>query len=161
MYTVNDSGDKARVFAVDIASGAVVGVTTVENALWHDVEAMTLWGGVLWVADVGSNRGAGTERAIYAFREPGAGNHKVAADRYPITFDGGAVEIESLAVVPGRVDLYSKGWPIGRAFQIVGGLTKPGPNVARVTPRSTPAWTADATVTPDNRYVLLQRCRAG
>jgi hypothetical protein len=155
VYTVNDSGDRPRVFAVDIASGAVVGVTTVKNVKWNDTEAMAIFGGKLWVADVGSNRGVGVGRALYLFDEPGAGNHRVAADRYPITLDGGAVEIEAIAVVPGRVDLYGKGWPISRAFQIVGRLTKSGPNVARLTPRTAPAWTADATTTPDGRYILL------
>jgi len=155
VYTVNDSGDKARVFAVDIASGSVVGVSTVTNATWNDTEAMALWGGKLWVADVGANRGVGAGRAIYAFDEPGAGNHDVTADRYPIALDGGAVEIEAIAIVRGRIDLYSKGWPNGRAFQLIGPMTKSGPNVARVTNRIVPAWTADATTTPDGRYVLL------
>lgn len=155
VYTINDSGDAARVFAVDIASGAVVGVTTVKNANWSDAEAMALWSGKLWIADVGSNRGVGEARALYAFDEPGPGNHRVTAVRYPITLDGGEVELEALAIVPGRIDLYAKGWPYGRAFQVTGRLTTSGPNVARATSRLTPAWTADATVTPDGRYVLL------
>lgn len=155
VYTINDSGDVARVFAVDVATGKVVGVTTVANAKWDDAEAMAIRAGKLWVADVGANRGVGTERALYAFDEPGTGNHKVEADRYPITLDGGEVEFEAFAFLPGRVDLYGKGWPISRAFQIVGGLTKSGPNVARLTPRTAPPWTADATTTPDGRYVLL------
>jgi hypothetical protein len=155
VYTVNDSGDRARVFAVDIASGAVVGVTTVNNAKWSDSEAMALWGGKLWVGDVGSNRGVGAGRALYAFDEPGAGNHKVTADRYPISLDGGALEIEAIAIVPGRIDLFAKGWPYGLAFQLTGKLTKSGPNIARETNRRTPAWTADATATADGRYVLL------
>jgi len=161
-YTVNDSGDVARVFAVDVESGAVVGVTTVTNASWEDAEAMALWGGKLWVANVGTNRGKGEERALYLFDEPGTGNQKVTADRYPIALDVGpadiepaAVEIEAMAVVRGRVDLYSKGWPNGHAFQVTGRLTTDGSNVARVTNRLTPAWTTDATTTPDGRYVLL------
>lgn len=104
---------------------------------------------------MGANRGVGAGRAVYVLDEPGAGNHEVNADRYPITLDGGAVEIEAIAVLPHRVDLYSKGWPRGRAFQVIG-LTKSGPNVARVTRRTAPAWTADASATPDGRFVLLK-----
>jgi hypothetical protein len=155
VYTNNDSGDRARIFAVDIGTGRVVGVTSVANAKWHDAEAMALVKGKIWVADVGSSRPPGEERALYVFDEPGPGNHRVSAVRYPITLDGGAVEFEAIAVLPGRVDLYGKGWPISRAFQIVGELTKSGPNVARLTPRTAPAWTADAAATPDGRYVLL------
>jgi hypothetical protein len=153
-YTINDSGDKARVFAVDIASGKVVGVTTVTNATWEDAEAMAIFRGQVWVADVGANRSAGAVRALYVFDEPGIGNHAVTADGYPIVFDGGEVEVEAIAVIPGRVDLFSKGWPNGHAFR-VDALTKARPNVARRTNRLTPAWTTDATVTPDGRYVLL------
>jgi len=162
VYTVNDSGDDARVFAVDIASGSVVGVTRVANATWRDAEAMALWGGKLWVADVGANRGADEERALYLFDEPGAGNHEVTADRYPITLDLGAtgieptaVEIEAIVVLPGRVDLISKGWPQGNALEVTGDLETSRPNIARLTLRTAPAWTTDATATPDGRYVLV------
>jgi hypothetical protein len=116
---------------------------------------MTIFRGKVWVADVGANRSAGAGRAIYVFDEPGTGTHAVTADRYPIAFDGGELEIEAIAVIPGRVDLLSKGWPNGRAFQVIDALTTARPNVARLTNRLTPAWTADATVTPDGRYVLL------
>jgi hypothetical protein len=156
VYTINDSGDKARVFAVKVATGEVVGVTTVANATWQDAEAMVLWGGKLWVADVGSNRALGEERALYVFDEPGAGNHRVTADRYPVKLDGGAVEIEAIAVVPGRIYLFGKGWPHGLTFQIVGKLSRSKPNVARLTNRRAPAWTSDATATADGRYVLVR-----
>jgi hypothetical protein len=154
-YTVNDSGDSARIFAVDIASGAVVGVTTVENATWHDAEAMALWGGKVWIADVGSNRGVGDARALFAFDEPGPGNHRVTADRYPIRLDGGAVEIEAMAVVPGRIYLFSKGWPHGYTFLLAGKASK-GAQVARLVNGTTPAWTTDATATADGRYILIR-----
>lgn len=155
-YTINDSGDVARIFAVDIASGAVVGVTTVEKATWYDAEAMALWAGKIWVADVGSNRGAGEQRALYVLDEPGAGNHRVTADRYPVKLDGGEVEIEAMAVVPGRVYLFSKGWPNGFTFLLTGKPSKTEPNVARFLNLSTPAWTTDATVTADGRYALVR-----
>ena len=155
-YTFNDSGDEARIFAIDIASGAVVGVTTVKNATWYDAEAMALWGGKIWIGDVGSNRGIGEERALYLFDEPGPGDHRVTADRYPIKLDGGEVEIEAMAVVPGRVYLFSKGWPQGHTFLLTGKASKSEPNVARLTQGTTPAWTTDATATADGRYVLIR-----
>src|SRR5690349_13337376 len=149
VYTINDSGDVARIFAVDIASGSVVGVTTVRDATWYDAEAMSLWGGKLWVADVGSTRGVGEERALYVLDEPGPGNHRVTADRYPIELQGGEVELEAMAVLPGRVYLFSKGWPNGFTFLLTGKASKTEPNVARFMKLSTPAWTMDATATAD------------
>lgn len=162
VYTVNDSGDAARVFAVDIESGAVVGVTTVRGARWSDAEAMALRDGKIWVADVGANRESGQARALYAFDEPGRGNHQVSAERFPITLDLGdvkikasTVELEALVVLPGRIALFSKSWPNSRALQLSLPLTTSGKNVARLTPVSGLAWATDATATPDGRYVLL------
>lgn len=155
-YTINDSGDAARVFAVDVDSGDVVGVTTVRNARWYDAEAMSLWGGRLLVADVGSNRRAGEQRALYVFDEPGPGNHRVAADRYPVRLEGPEVEIEAMAVLPGRVYFFSKGWPYGFTYLLTGTTSKSEPNVARFINIRTPAWTTDATTSVDGRYVLIR-----
>ena len=35
------------------------------------------------------------DTALYAFAEPGPGNHSVNAKRFPVSYDGGAVDIES------------------------------------------------------------------
>ena len=159
VYTVNDSGDDSRVFAVDIASGKVVGVTSVTNADWEDAEAMALWGGKVWVADVGNNSMARTDRALSVFDEPGPGNHRVEATRYPLDFkvEGDTpVDIEAMSIVPGRIDFYNKGWPVGYAFPLVGELKTDEPNVLKPVGRTSPAYTTDATATPDGRYVLVR-----
>lgn len=156
-YTINDSGDAPRVFAVDIASGDVVGVTTVEGVRWHDAEAMSYFGGQLWVGDIGSLRGRDEGRALYVFDEPGPGNHRVTAKRYALEFQGGDVETEAMVVVPGWVFFFSKGWPRGYTFQLYGGdLSESGLNTARLSRREAPAWTTDATSTADGRYVLVR-----
>ena len=73
VVTTNDSGDSGRVFAVDPATGATVGVTR-----WatdpEDVEALAPAGpGHVWVADIGDNQharaiGVGAPRAGRARR---------------------------------------------------------------------------------------------
>lgn len=156
VYTINDSGDEARIFAVDIASGRVTGVTSISGATWHDAEAIALYGGKIWVADIGATRGWGDERALYVFDEPGPGNHRVAADRYPIDFAGGEVEAEAIAVRPGQVYILSKGWPYGAVFQLTGILKKDQENIAQLTNRRAPAWTTDATTTADGKFVILR-----
>jgi len=156
-YTFNDSGHAAEVFAVDIASGKVVGVTQVDGATWRDAEAMSLRFGKIWIGDVGTNLVSRKDQALYAFPEPGPGNHHVTADRYPLTFASkSTVEIEAMAIVPGRIDFYTKGWPSGVAFALRAPLKKDRPNIAYPTARETPAWTTDATTSADGRLVLVR-----
>ena len=156
VYTINDSGDASRVFAVEIDSGRVVGVTTVANAAWKDAEAMALWGGKLWVADVGNNALNRTDQALYVFDEPGSGEHRVKATRYPVDF-GAKIDVEAMSIVPGRVDLFAKGWPNSYAFGLAIGQLKPDqPNRARYAGRAALSFATDATFTPDGRYVLVR-----
>jgi hypothetical protein len=154
-YTVNDSGDESRVFAVDIESGRVVGVTTVANAAWKDAEAMALWKGKLWVADVGNNELARNDQALYVFDEPGLGDHRVKAKRYPINF-GLQLDVEAMSIVRGRIDLYAKGWPNSHAFSLTGPLRSTEPNRARYVGRRALSFATDATATPDSRYILVR-----
>ena len=154
-YTFNDSGHAPQVFAVDIATGKTVGVTSVEGVTWKDAEAISLWGGMLWVADIGSNLQTRTDQALYGIPEPGRGIHRVRASRYPLAFAGKA-EFEAMAILPGRIDFYSKGWPSGVAYTVKAPLKKDAQNVVFRTRRPTPAWTTDATTTANGRLVLVR-----
>lgn len=154
-YTFNDSGHSPQVFAVDIATGKTVGVTSVEGATWKDAEAISLWGGMVWIADIGTNLQTRTDQALYGIPEPGRGNHRVRASRYPLTFAGKA-EFEAMAILPGRIDFYSKGWPSGVAYTVKAPLKKDAQNVVFRTRRATPAWTTDATTTANGRLVLVR-----
>ncbi|MFL6089506.1 MAG: hypothetical protein ACJ71Z_05140 [Aeromicrobium sp.] len=154
-YTVNDSGHAPEVYAIDIASGRVVGVTKVKDVTWRDTEAMALWGGKLWIADAGNNDLSRNDQALYVFDEPGPGNHRVTAVRYPITFQP-AVNVEAMTILPGRIDLYYKGWPNSGDFVLPGALSTTQPNVARRTGRLGPAFTTDASLSADGKYVLIR-----
>lgn len=156
VYTVNDSGDVSRVFAVDIDSGRVVGVTTVANAAWQDAEAMGLWQGRIVVADVGDNALKRTDQALYVFDEQGSGEHRVNATRYPVEF-GHKIDVEAMSIVSGRVDLFAKGWPNSYAFGLaIGQLKIDQPNRARYVGRTALSFATDATTTADDRYVLVR-----
>ncbi|HUS23252.1 MAG TPA: hypothetical protein VMZ66_14710 [Aeromicrobium sp.] len=156
VYTVNDSGDNSRIFAVDVDRGQVVGVTSITNAHWRDAEAMSVWGGKVWVADVGNNSLSRKDQALYVFDEPGAGRRRVKAARYPIAFQGPPTNVEAMAIVPGRIYFFSKAWATSVAFQLTGTLTPFGSNVAKLTSQPAPAWTSDATASADGRYVLVR-----
>lgn len=155
-YTFNDSGHAAEVFAVDIASGKTVGVTTLEGVTWKDAEAMALWNGQVWVGDVGSNFQNRTDRALYSFPEMGPGNHTVQATRYPLTFAGKPVEVEAMSIASGRFDFYSKAWTGGRLYSVGTKLKKDADNIAYPTGWLAPAWTTDASATADGRLILVR-----
>ena len=88
-YTANDEG-KARVYAVDIASGRVVGVTKLKKTMFIDPEAMAIESdGTLWLADVGDNHRSRSEVALYAFPEQGPGEHKVTPATYSVAYSDG------------------------------------------------------------------------
>lgn len=155
-YTINDSGHAARVYAIEIATGEVVGVTTVRNVRWRDTEAMALSKGTLWISDAGNNRDSRDDFAVYAMKEPGRGDHVAGAIRHPVRFSVGPINIEAMAVVNGRIELYNKGWPNGAGFVLPPKLATGAPNVAQVTGHVAPAFATDAGTTPDGRYVLVR-----
>jgi hypothetical protein len=88
-YTANDEG-KAVVYAIDIASGDVVGTTKLRQTTFIDPEAMAIdRDGMLWLADVGDNKKLRSEVALYAFAEQGPGKHKVLPTHYPVAYSDG------------------------------------------------------------------------
>jgi sugar lactone lactonase YvrE len=88
-YTANDEG-KAVVFAIDIASGEVVGTTKLKKTTFTDPEAMAIDSdGTLWLADIGDNKKRRSELTIFAFPEHGPGEHKVRPTCYPVAYPDG------------------------------------------------------------------------
>ena len=142
-YTINDSGSTSTVFAIRISTGDVVGTTTVRdpNFNWLDTEALALRGGTLWVADTGDNFLQRADAALYAFDEPGPGDHTVVPRRYPVTYEDGPQNVEAIAVPPksGRILLLSKLSAGGVVHRLPARLREGATNVATPTSRKTPA----------------------
>ncbi len=159
-YTINDSGNTATIFAIQVSTGDVVGTTTVRDPNWNwlDTEAMALRGGTLWVADTGDNVGQRTDAAIYALDEPGPGKHTVVPRRFAVTYEDGPQNVEAIAVPPksGRILLLSKLSAGGLVHRLPAKLRENGPNVATPTARETPGFTTDAAYTADGRQVVVR-----
>ena len=159
-YTINDSGNAATIFAIRISTGEVVGTTRVQDPDWNwlDTEALALRDGTLWVADTGDNIQQRTDAALYALDEPGPGRHTVVPRRYAVTYEEGPQNVEAIAVPPksGRILLLSKLSAGGVVHRLPKNLRKNAANVATPTSRATPAFTTDATYTPDGRQVLVR-----
>lgn len=107
LWAHNDSGDSARVFAID-QSGEVVTEVTVAGAGALDWEDIAIGPGPdgqpwIWVADVGDNFHIRPDGAIYRFPEPDLGTNPparltVQAERTSVSYPDGRTNIEGLMV---------------------------------------------------------------
>lgn len=112
LWTHNDSGDTARLFAVDAATGADRGQVQLAGVTAHDVEDLAAAGcpddalaGCLWVADVGDNDGVRNDAAVWIVPEPVAPGAALAVEarvrrRIPLRYPTGPVNVEALLVAP-------------------------------------------------------------
>lgn len=155
-YTTNDSGDRGRIFAIDLRSGRTVGVTDWADQP-RDVEALAPAGpDEVWVADIGDND---EERgAIEVTRVPvGLGERRVDVETYELTYPGGPVDAETLLADPrtGRLYVVSKQAFNSTIFAAPAQLSPDGANV--LTPIGTgPGFATDGAFFPDRRHLVIR-----
>ncbi len=157
-YVINDSGQAQELYAVEISTGSVVGVTAVTGGTWRDTEALAIDDdGTLWIADTGDNLVQRDGAALYALPEPGRGDGTAEATRYPVTFEDGPRDVEALLVQPGTGATYliSKSFDAGDVYALPDELSADGANVARQVARA-PGVVTDAAFTPDGQSALLR-----
>jgi hypothetical protein len=153
---MNDSGDTARVFTVDVATGKTVGVTH-----WspdpEDLESLAPAGpGQVWAGDTGDN---GHDRpSITVTRVPvGSGDRTVDATAYRLTYPDGPHDAETLLADPhtGRLYVVSKD-PLGGTV-----YAAPAQLVAGVDNRLKPIGSVlglatDGAFFPDGRHIVVR-----
>ena len=105
LWTHNDSGDTARLFAIT-TTGATRGIATITGATatdWEDIASGTCDGApCVVVADIGDNDLERPSVQLYEIDEPAAitGPIALAARRFDITYPGGPANSEALVVDP-------------------------------------------------------------
>ncbi len=158
-YTIND-GDDAIVYAIEISTGNVVGTTRVRGGNLDDTESIAIDGdGRMWLADLGDNDTERNDAALYRFPEPGPGRHSVDAKRFPVSYEGGPADIETLMVHPktGEKFLASRDEEsTGKLYSLPKKLTRNGDNRAKDLHKSTPVDTSDGTFTPSGSQALVR-----
>jgi hypothetical protein len=156
VVTVNDSGDSARVFAVDPSSGDTVGVTT-----WPgdpvDVEALApAPDGEVWVGDIGDNRESRSSVTVTRVAV-GRSDADVAGSAYELVWPGGARDAEALLAHPrtGRLFVVSKRVLGGEVFAAPSALSADRPNrLERI--GDAPGLVTDGAFFPDGRHLVLR-----
>lgn len=153
-YTVNDSGDTARVFSVDTRTGRTVGVTTLAGVQNVDFEALAVApGGRLLVGDIGDNDAERASVQVHLIDQPGRERTTVRPRTLELSYRDGPRDAEALLVHRGRILVVSKRVLGGEVYR--GPLLRDFPPTGTLTPvAKVPGTITGATVLDDGRVVL-------
>ncbi|MDT0183707.1 hypothetical protein Q9S36_26320 [Microbacterium sp. ARD31] len=156
VVTTNDSGDSGRVFVVDPASGATLGVTSWEQDP-TDVEALAPAGpGHVWVADTGDNRQV--RDSVEVLRVPvGRDDVTVTPAAFELVYPDGPRDAEALVSHPvtGRLHVITKGVFGGTVYAAPARLDPRGPNRLEAV-ADAPGIVTDATFLPGGGGVVMR-----
>ena len=152
-YTVNDSGDEARVLVLSMRDGSVVGETRLTGAQADDFEALSpAPGGRLLVGDIGDNDAERDSVEVYVIPEPSVGVHDVRPRTVSLTYPGGPRDAEALVADGRTVYVVSKELVGGVYAAPVLGSTRESLPLHRVA--TAPSIVTDGALMPDGDVVL-------
>lgn len=170
LWTHNDSGDSARLFAMDV-HGVHLGIFHLEGIQARDWEDMAVGPGpvpntpYLYVGDIGDNSESVPLKQIYRIPEPvvtlgmDVGEvHLAGADTLPFQYPDGAHDAETLMIDPLTTEFYvvTKGADSARVYR---GTFVPGTDDAQVLQRLTAlplALVTGGDISPDGTEILLK-----
>jgi hypothetical protein len=162
VWTHNDSGDQARLFAVgsDGRTRAVLSLAGVEARDWEAVAAGRDDRGrpALFAGDIGDNNGVWPEVAVYRVTEPAVlRDATVAAVRYRLRYADGPRNAEALLIDPRSNRLYvaTKAESGGGLYRAPARLDPAGVNVLHRIARVPPVVT-DGAFLPGGRGFVLR-----
>lgn len=158
LYTHNDSGDGARIYAIG-PDGATQAVLTLPDASardWEDIAAGP--NESLWVADIGDNAGSRTEIHLFRTHEPATlRSQSLPSTRFRLVYPDGSHDAEALLVRPntGRVFIVSKQSSGAAVYRAPKRLRADAVNrLTRV--RSAPARVTAGDFAPDGERLVLR-----
>jgi hypothetical protein len=156
VVTMNDSGDSARVFTVDLATGRTVG-TTRWGGDASDLESLAPAGpGEVWAGDTGDN--GRSRKDIEITRLPvGSGDRTVKGETFHLRYPDGPQDAEALVAQPGtgRLFVITKRAMAGEVFAAPTSLDADGSNVLRKV-GDAPGLVTDAAFFPDGKHLLVR-----
>lgn len=169
-WTHNDSGDRARLFAIDAASGALratfelPGVTATD---WEDLAIAPDADGndAFYIADIGDNRAGRSSVKIYRAAEPtlpGAGGAAVtinagAVSSQRLTYPGGPRDAESFAVgADGALTIISKREAQVGVYRLADPKFIGGNSQLESIGQLPLTWVVGASASQDGSFVLIK-----
>lgn len=168
VWTVNDSGDSARAFAVSLTSGRTVAVLR-ERTDARDCEAMTsgrdaAGRSMLWIGDIGDNRAVRTSVVLRLLREPSPIRSTIVTPvNLRVRYPHGPVDAETLIWThDGRLLIVTKELFGGDVLQVppsavrtaLAGHSVETPALARLVGKVSQGLPTDGVALPDGRIVI-------
>jgi acid phosphatase len=161
----NDSGDSARIYAVN-RNGASKGTYTLSGAAASDWEDIAVGPGpvagksYIYVGDIGDNGASRNTKQVYRVAEPtiGSGSTTLAAEKFNLVYPDGKRDAETLMVDPRTSDLYvvSKREDSNRVYRfkapLVNGGSYTGVEVARIPIY----WLTGGDISADGSRILIR-----
>lgn len=163
MWVHNDSGDKARLYAVQLSNCAVVGELALRDVSARDFEGLAAGVDaqgrpVLWVGDIGDNRDSWSDVSIYRIREPKKlGKTSAQTQRYRFTYEDRPHNAETILADPNSQQLWivTKQMASGSVYALPKKLRKSGINIAKKVSSATGLIT-DGAIKPDGTTFVLR-----
>lgn len=164
LWVHNDSGDSARIFALDRSSCAVRAEVRLAGVAATDIEGIAMGrtaqgSGELWVADIGDNGARRPNVRLYRLPEPTITDQTVPVQVVTVTWSGGARDSEGIAVDPipgGDVFLVSKQAPASGIYRLTGDYRVTGVATAGAPEATTGATATDAAIAPDRSASVIR-----
>ena len=162
LWVHNDSGDKARLYAVQLSNCAVVGELALRDVSARDFEGLAAGVDaqgrpVLWVGDIGDNRDSWSDVSIYRIREPKKlGKTSAQVQRYRFTYEDRPHNAETILADPDSQQLWivTKQMASGSIYALPKKLRKSGINTAKKIGSATGLITDGAIKADGTTFVL-------
>ncbi len=163
MWVHNDSGDEARLYALQLSDCSVVGELTLRDVSARDFEGLAAGvdaqgRSVLWIGDIGDNRDSWSDVSIYRIREPKKlGNKSAQVQRYRFTYEDRPHNAETILADPTSQQLWivTKQLASGSIYVLPRKLKKSGINIAKKIGSVTGLIT-DGAMKPDRTGFVLR-----
>ncbi len=167
LWTHNDSGDAARIFALDAITCEVRAVVRLSGVNARDNEAIAVGRdangqAVIWVGDIGNNAATFSSARLYRFKEPTQIKNQTLSVAATITvkYFEEPYNAEALLVQPspaGRMWIATKREAAQGAYYELPASVWGDSKTVTVRPvGSVPALTTDATYAPDGRHYAIR-----
>lgn len=139
MWVHNDSGDDAKLYALQLDDCSLVGELTLRGVSARDFEGLAAGvdakgRSVLWVGDIGDNRDSWTDVSIYRVREPEElGKKSAPVKRYRFTYEDRPHNAETILADPNSQQIWivTKQLASGSIYALPKKLKESGINIAK------------------------------